>query len=309
MGLFSFFPDPNTALSPTRVSARFPWRTQLADMAEAKQAAASDQGREAPDADLVREVEKLWPAFSAQEPHSTEGGVQATCAVTPSACRAPSEQGGHLDLSHVYGEVLLGPFADFLCSLPLPAAGSVFVDLGSGAGVAVAAAWCSCRFKTCVGVEVDPARAQAASERAVALQAAFPPAAEAAAEGVRPSLAPLRTEHNGVSRDILLLEGSMFDADCWLQAAQPSSSARQPLVVFCNSTALNIAQMQALGRSLESLPGDSLVITTTTRLPSKLFTHSTWESKLPMSWGSSATVHLARRRRVGKWAAAMLTRS
>jgi len=296
----------------------------------------ADEAAQTSDTSLLLKVVTLWPPYqSTQESSSREqdrvlpqkvettpligeetSNPSAASEATAAETAAPAtnaQRATHHDISHVYGEVVVESFHEFLRSnqwFGSEDAPATFVDLGSGAGACIAAAMASGRFARCIGVELEEDWFQCSAERFRALQEVAP-AAEAAAAAA--DLAPgspwsvfnfelSESAHPACS--VSIRQGSMFDSD-WVSYA---CSERKPTVVFCNATALNIPQMQQLAQVCEKLPAGSIVLTTTAALPSRLFDARKLEDRLPMSWGSTSKVHLAVRKKIGKWAARMLPR-
>ena len=299
----------------------------------------ADSALQARSAPLLPNVVQLWPPYNPKaassinqggstEPFSSaaadEGRVPDSAAAAADASAPPAEAGAdqpdgpppqatHHDISHVYGEVVVDGFCAFLQSnqwLGSEAAPSTFVDLGSGAGACIAAAVASGRFALCIGIELEEDWFQCSADRFSALQKAV---GSTQAESVKHSPSAdgwtrfeIQQADSAMpgSCHVALKQGSMFDSE-WVALACPQ---KQPAVVFCNATALNIPQMQQLAQVCEKLPAGSVVLTTTAALPSRLFDAQKLAERLPMSWGSSSTVHVALRKKLGKWAARMLPR-
>ncbi len=278
---------------------------------------------------LLSLVSKLWPPYCSVGAAAESSAVQAAHDADKSSLADAETSAGdafassstdlaeeitpmatHHDISHVYGEVVVISFCEFLRSnqwLGSADAPATFVDLGSGSGACVAAAVASGCFKRCIGIELEEDWFQCSTERFRALEAAALEEA-AAADPLSPSWTTFRigasSEDTTGACAVAVKQGSMFEA-AWVADACPD---KQPAVVFCNATALNIPQMQQLAQVCEKLPAGSIVLTTTAALPSRLFDAHKLADRLPMSWGSTATVHVAVRKKLGKWAARMLPR-
>jgi hypothetical protein len=267
-------------------------------------------------------IVQLWPPFDPECPPSGLGAGDLDAASSDSESessvgRAP--QAMHHDISHVYGEVVVESFLAFLQSDVWLQADQVvptrFVDLGSGAGACLAAAAACGRFALCCGVELEESWVHTCLTRfdQLCTACAPPPTPGPHSEpgpdtGTKPAPEPW-SEHcldtgTGSVCIITVRQGSMYDSS-WVVH---TCAAKQPALVFCNATALNIPQMQQLAQVCEKLPAGSIVLTTTAALPSRLFDSRRLPGRLPMSWGSDASVHLATRKKLGRWAARMLPR-